>query len=203
MHEVRNIVLASASPRRRDLLASLGFDVVVRPPHVPEGEIPGLTPLQLSERHAGAKADAAVATAGKNEIVVAADTVVNVDGTPFGKPRNGPEAAAMLRTLAGRDHHVHTAVVLVDMASGRRLQESSTTRVWFYPLDEPTIASYLATGEPFGKAGAYGIQGRGATVVERIDGDFYTVMGLPLGRFAHMLADLGYRLPVREDLGTE
>jgi septum formation protein len=176
------------------LLISLGLDVRVAASDVDEGERPGCGPAELAQVHAAAKADASAAR-GHEGVIVAADTVVDLDGRALGKPRDAAEAAAMLTALAGREHVVHTAFVVVDASAGRRLQRSSSTRVRFAPLSSRQIADYVATGEPMDKAGAYGIQGRGAALVERIEGDFYTVMGFPLGEFVRCLPELGYELP--------
>jgi septum formation protein len=194
MRELRTIVLASASPRRRELLASLGLRVLVLPSNLEEGARGGLSPAELAAFHASAKADAARTRAGRN-LFVAADTVVDRDGVALGKPRDPAEAVLMLRSLGGRDHLVHTAFVVHDGATGKRIARTSTTRVWFWPLLEAEIEAYVASGDPFDKAGGYGIQGRGAVLVERIDGDFYTVMGLGLGPFVRALGELGFGLP--------
>jgi septum formation protein len=192
MRETRTVVLASASPRRRELLESLGVDLRVRPSHVAELPVPGLSPRELAGRHARDKAEAARASMRQGEVIVAADTVVDVDGSALGKPHGPDEARAMLRTLSGRDHLVHTAVAVA--AADWLDVTTSTTRVWFHILDERKIEEYLATGQPFDKAGAYGIQGPGALLVERIDGDFYTVMGLPLGLLDSLFAARGIAL---------
>ncbi|HEY0799055.1 MAG TPA: nucleoside triphosphate pyrophosphatase [Candidatus Baltobacteraceae bacterium] len=202
--ELSAIVLASASPRRLELLASLGVAIRVWPSNVEEGPRPGQTPEQLAASHASAKADAAAIRAvlgsfvemAEGGLIVAADTVVDVDGTALGKPRDAAEATRMLTTLSGRTHVVHTAFVVI-APDGRRIARSATSQVTFTKLDAETIAAYVATGEPFDKAGGYGVQGRGAALVERIDGDFYTVMGFPLGLFVRSLPELGYRLPER------
>jgi septum formation protein len=194
MRELHEILLASASPRRRELLASLGLRVLVVPSDVDEGPRPGLGPCELARLHAGSKADVAAAR-DASRLIVAADTVVDVDGIALGKPCDAAEASDMLRTLSGRSHVVHTAYVLVDGPSGRRIAGDVSTSVRFYDLSTDEIASYVATGEPLDKAGAYGIQGRGAALVERIDGDFYTVMGLPLGNVVRHLSEFGYVLP--------
>jgi septum formation protein len=194
MHELRSVVLASASPRRRELLTSLGLRVLVTPSDFEEGCVPGCQPVQLALVHASAKANA-VAAAQSEGVIVAADTVVDLDGTALGKPRDAAEASAMLTSLAGRRHVVHTAFVVIEKPGGRRLARSSSTNVDFAPLTEAQIAEYVASGEPLDKAGAYGIQGRGSALVERIEGDFYTVMGFPLGEFVRSLPELGYRLP--------
>ena len=196
MRTLLSIVLASASPRRFELLCSLGLDVRVLPSDVIEGDRPGFGPRELAAFYAEAKADA-VAGRGEAGLIVAADTVVDLDGKALGKPSDTREAAGMLRALAGREHLVHTAYALRERARAIAFGTTSTTRVRFAALDEATIARYVATGDSLDKAGAYGIQGRGAELVERIDGDFYTVMGFPLGDFVRRLTTLGYALPAR------
>lgn len=194
MRELRSVVLASASPRRYDLLTSLGLDVRVLPSDVDEGDRPGYGPRELAAFHAAAKARA-VAAREPSAVIVAADTVVDVDGVALGKPADAPEAARMLAALSGRAHVVHTAYVAADGATGARIERTVSSEVVFVELSQDVIARYIATGEPFDKAGGYGIQGRGAALVERIDGDFYTVMGFPLGDFVRALERLDYRLP--------
>ena len=193
MRELHTVVLASVSPRRRELLSSLGLRVLVVPSYVAEGERPGHGPLELARFHASAKAEA-VARRRSEDLTVAADTVVDLDGLSLGKPADAGEASSMLQRLAGRRHAVHTAFCAIDGPSGRRIERAATTQVWFAALDRDTIESYVASGDPFDKAGAYGIQGRGSALVERIEGDFYTVMGFPLGEFVRSLPELGYRL---------
>ncbi len=197
MRELHTVVLASVSPRRRELLTSLGLRVLVVPSDVEEGDRPGHGPLALARVLAAAKAEA-VAGRYPDDLTVAADTVVDVDGLALGKPAGPAEAAAMLERLAGREHAVHTAFCAMDGSSGRRLERALSTKVWFAPLERDAIERYVATGEPFDKAGGYGIQGRGAALVERIEGDFYTVMGFPLGEFVRSLPELGYRLAPTE-----
>ena len=193
MRDLATVVLASVSPRRYELLTSLGLHVLVRPSGVAEGELPGHGPLELATAHASAKAEA-VARAGQAHVIVAADTVVDIDGRALGKPESHAEARAMLRLLSGREHLVHSAYTAID-PSGARIDGSRTTRVRFATLSDADIATYVTSGEPMDKAGGYGIQGRGAALVERIDGDFYTVMGFPLGDFVRRLPALGYSLP--------
>jgi septum formation protein len=194
LRNLLSVVLASASPRRFELLTSLGLDVRVVPSDVPEGDRPGYGPRELAALHAGRKADA-VSARGEPGLIVAADTVVDLDGKALGKPESPAQAAEMLRALAGREHLVHTAYALRERETGIADAGSRTTRVRFAPLDEPALERYVATGDSLDKAGGYGIQGRGAALVERIDGDFYTVMGFPLGDFVRRLPDLGYTLP--------
>jgi septum formation protein len=194
MRELQTLVLASTSPRRFELLTSLGIDVRVVPSGVDEVDQPGLTPGELAAFHASAKAQA-VAAREKHYLVVAADTIVDADGTALGKPRDENDARCMLATLSGRSHFVHTAVVVIDPIAGRSISLASATRVIFSTLDQACIDAYVATGDPFDKAGAYGIQGQGAALVERIEGDFYAVMGFPLGAFVRRLSELRYALP--------
>jgi septum formation protein len=187
------IILGSASPRRLDLLRSLGLDVEVAASGYDEPDIPGLTPQALATRHAREKLAALLQRRLAEVPIVAADTVVDLEGTSLGKPVDAADAARMLRLLAGREHLVHTAYALA--APGEIAEETVTTRVRFYALTDDEIAVYVATGEPLDKAGAYGIQGRAAALVESIQGDFYAVMGFPLGRFVRCLRRLGFSLP--------
>ncbi len=197
MRDLATIVLASVSPRRIELLSSLGLHVLIVPSNVDETDPPALAPADLAVFHARAKADA-VAELEHARVIVAADTVVDLDGRALGKPRHEADARSMLEALSGREHVVHTAFTVVDGASGARLERRSSTRVTFYPLSAEDVDRYIATGESLDKAGAYGIQGRGATLVERIEGDFYTVMGFPLGAFVRSLPEIGYRLAAPE-----
>jgi septum formation protein len=172
-----SLVLASASPRRAEILRSLGIPFVVRAVDVPEEPLPGETAEAAAVRLAAEKA-AAAALLSPQAWVLAADTLVFLDGAVLGKPRDDAEAAAMLRRLSGREHGVVTALHLRrGEAPGRGIAEVS--RVRFAPLDEEEIAWYVATGEPSDKAGAYGVQGLGARFIEEIHGSFTNVMGLP------------------------
>lgn len=192
------IVLASTSPRRHELLRSLGFVVDVAASGYDEAPVASLAPADLATFHATEKLRAVVQNRRdlpKTVPILAADTVVDLDGRALGKPRHAREAAAMLERLSGRDHLVHTAFVLAVPGRPDWIGERATTRVRFYPLRSDEIAEYVATAEPLDKAGAYGIQGRAASLIEAIDGDFYTVMGLPLARFIRALRRLGFALP--------
>ena len=192
------IVLASASPRRLVLLRSLGLAVEVAPSGYEEPSAPGLTPAGLASHHAREKLRAALKRSppgGERLPVLAADTVVDLEGTALGKPGDAAEAAAMLGRLSGREHVVHTAFALALPGIDAWVEERAATRVRFYALEPAEIAEYVATGEPFDKAGGYGIQGRAAALVEKIDGDFYTVMGLPLARVVRALRRSGFALP--------
>ncbi|MGZ3496574.1 MAG: Maf family protein [Vulcanimicrobiaceae bacterium] len=189
------VVLASASPRRLELLRSLNLDVTVVPSTYDEPEHPGATPRELAIVHARNKVlDVRASVQTSEHVIVAADTVVDVDGVAYGKPRDAADAKRMLRDLSGRTHVVHSAYAFV--TRGELHEDCVSTAVTFFALDDDEIDAYVASGEPMDKAGAYGIQGYGATLVERIDGDFYTVMGFPLARFVRSLRRLGFALPI-------
>lgn len=189
------IVLASASPRRLELLRSLGLDVEVVASGYDEPAVAGVSPADLATLHALEKLQAVMRRhAAAGVPVLAADTVVDVDGKALGKPAGAQEATGMLELLSGREHFVHTAFALA-LPGAPPILERGTTRVRFYRLEPAEIAEYVATGEPFDKAGAYGIQGRAAALIEAIDGDFYTVMGLPLAGVIRALRRLGFALP--------
>lgn len=184
------IVLASASPRRRELLRLIGIPHEVRPADIDETVMPGELPAPHAERLAREKALAGAALA-PDALVIGADTIVVVDGRILGKPRDEGDAARMLRMLSGRSHTVFTAVAVARGATATAGVEQ--VEVTFRSLAEGQIAAYIATGEPMDKAGAYGIQGYGATIVERIDGDYFAVMGLALGRLVGLMEDVGVR----------
>ncbi|MDQ6932757.1 MAG: Maf family protein [Candidatus Eremiobacteraeota bacterium] len=196
MTALTEITLASVSPRRLDLLRSLGLKVTVVPSGYDERLDEGPTPSQLACAHAKAKA-LAVRQRLRSGVIVAADTVVEIDGIACGKPRDDPDAVRMLTALSGREHLVHTAFTIIDGRTGCCVAGLESTSVRFYRLSIGEIEQYVASGEPMDKAGAYGIQGLGATLVASIRGDFYTVMGFPIGRFARSLPELGYHLSWR------
>lgn len=186
--------LASASPRRLQLLQSLGLQVTVLSSAYAERSELALAGDPRALVRARAEAKAASAHDGGPPVVVAADTVVCVDGQVLGKPTDASEARSMLRLLSGREHVVHTGFAVFDRSRGRRIVGVESAAVTFLPLDDLRIDAYIATGEPLDKAGAYGIQGLGALLVASVAGDFYTVMGLPLSRIDRAFADLGYHL---------
>ncbi|HVA27798.1 MAG TPA: Maf family protein [Candidatus Baltobacteraceae bacterium] len=197
---LRSVILASASPRRLELLRSLGLEVEVRPSGYHEPDDPTATPLELAIAHARNKALHILRQAQDDSaLLVAADTVVDLDGTALNKPVDAADAARMLRSLSGREHQVHTAFALRVPGIDAVVEEHATTRVRFYALSDAEIADYVATGEPMDKAGAYGIQGRAAALVESIAGDFYTVMGFPLARFVRTVRALGFSLPIAKE----
>jgi septum formation protein len=184
------IILASQSPRRRDLLSLVGIPHEVRPADIDETLHPGETPEGHSVRLARGKV-AAIAAREPRATIVGSDTIVVVDGVILGKPRDAAEARAMIARLSGRAHEVFTAVAV---ARGERVVDAvSRVEVTFRALADDEIAAYVETGEPMDKAGAYGIQGYGATIVERIDGDYFAVMGLPLVTVVRLLAAVGLR----------
>ena len=183
---MERLVLASASPRRREILDLLGLDYEVMPAVGEESLDPALPLEQAVIGVARAKAEE-VAAHYPGRLVLGADTTVAVDSQPLGKPRDEQEAAAMLRLLQGRWHRVLTGVWVCGPAGGGGF--CSATNVEFYPLSNEEITAYIATGEPMDKAGGYGIQGRGMRFVRQINGDFYTVMGLSGARLWHFLQD--------------
>jgi septum formation protein len=193
-----HIVLASASPRRYELMRSLGLVVDVVASGYEEPAVADVAPADLATRHAHSKLRKVLQgwpALAADVPVLAADTVVDLDGLALGKPADAAQASRMLALLSSREHAVHTAFALAVPASSTWIEERATTRVRFYPLTPGEIAEYVATGEPFDKAGGYGIQGRAASLIERIDGDFYTVMGLPLARVIRALRRSGFELP--------
>ena len=187
------IVLASGSPRRRELLERIGVtDFIVRVPKVEEVFPEGLTPPEVVAYISREKAEAAAKLCGPEDIVITADTMVFLDDRRLGKPRDERHALEMLTALQGRKHTVCTGVSVCRGA--KRLTESESTDVFFRAATEAELRRYIATGEPMDKAGAYGVQGRGALLVERLEGDFFNVMGLPVLRLARMLEQFGVSL---------
>ena len=185
-----NIVLASGSPRRRELLERIGLtDFLVRVPEVEESFPEGLTPPEVVAYISREKAEAAAGLCGPGDIVITADTMVFLDDKRLGKPRDEHHALEMLTALQGRRHTVCTGVTV--LRGAERLTETESTAVFFRPASEDQLRRYIATGEPMDKAGAYGVQGRGALLVERLEGDFFNVMGLPVLRLARMLEAFG------------
>ena len=182
------LVLASGSPRRADLLARLGLDPEIRPAAVDETPLAGEPPLALVIRLADAKARA-VQDPTADEVVLAADTMVVLDGEALGKPRDDAEAAGMLRRLSGRTHEVLTALAVI--RGERRHATTVTTGVRFRALTDTEVAWYLATGEPRDKAGAYALQGAGAALVDHLDGSDTNVIGLPLAATVQLLRRAG------------
>lgn len=188
------VVLASASPRRSDLLATLGVPFVVVPADIDETEIDGEDPVTYVHRLAIGKSDAvsALDAVRPDDIVIAADTTVDVDGEILAKPCDADDARRMLGLLSGRAHSVHTGVAV---RRGEHVAvEVATTFVTMVDIDEVRMHWYLGTGEPFDKAGAYAIQGAGSLLVERIDGSVSNVVGLPLAVLDRLLRGVGTSL---------
>lgn len=184
------LVLASASPRRQELLRRVGLeDFDVRVPRVEESYPQGLTPPEVVSYISREKADAAAALCAPEEILITADTMVFLDDERLGKPRDESDALRMLTALQGRRHTVCTGVTV--RQGERVLTEAESSDVYFRPATREELLAYIRTGEPMDKAGAYGIQGKGALLVERLDGDFFNVMGLPLLRLSRMLEHFG------------
>lgn len=190
---MEKIVLASGSPRRQELLERIGItDFDIRVPEAEESYPAGLTPQQIVEYISREKADAAAKLCAPDEIVITADTMVFLDDQRLGKPADEADALRMLTSLQGRHHTVCTGVTV--RQGNRSLTESETTEVYFRPAGEAELRAYIATGEPMDKAGSYGVQGKGALLVERLNGDFFNVMGLPVLRLSRMLSQFGVHL---------
>ena len=185
-----NIILASASPRRKELMEMLKVpNLKIVPAKGEERPPEHAGPGELVTALSAAKAREVAERCEPEDLVIGADTIVWVDGQPFGKPRDPEEAAAMLRRLSGSEHEVYTGVSVI--RGGRCESRWERSLVRFRPLEEEEIARYIACGEPMDKAGAYGAQGKGALFVERIEGDFFNVMGLPLCLLGKMLKEQG------------
>ncbi len=187
------LILASASPRRRELLGYFGLPFQVIPaagPEVPPQEADaGRTVWYLSRQKARQ-----VAEKHPEALVIGADTVVEIDGEILGKPRDEADAKRMLRLLSSREHRVYTGVSLVRRSAGYVSTDTAMTRVFFREMTGEEIDAYVATGEPMDKAGAYGYQGRAGMYVEKIEGDFFNVVGLPLCLLGNMLSEAGVKL---------
>lgn len=184
---MKNIILASASPRRRELLSLAGFDFTVKTADTDETITEPVTPEEtvkiLSKRKA-----LAVAEQSKDSIVIGADTVVVIDDKILGKPKTKDKAYEMLSSFSGRSHYVYTGVFITD--GKEEISFSEKTEVEFFPLTDDEIYAYIATGDCFDKAGGYGIQTGGCTLIKRINGDYYNVVGLPIAQTARKLKTL-------------
>jgi septum formation protein len=186
------LILASASPRRAEILRDAGLAFTVLSSAVDETPIPGESAQDLVQRLADAKAELAAARAVGPAIVIAADTAVLIDGEILGKPRTTDVARQMLMRLSGHVHSVVTGVTVIRLPDAERRTFVETTHVHFGPLSSEDLTRYLATEEPFDKAGAYAIQGRAGRYIPRIEGCYYNVVGLPLARLCHSLSELGW-----------
>lgn len=185
------LILASASPRRASLLTQLGLRYRIEPSDIPEEILPGETPEEHAERLSRAKARE-VWEKSPASMVLAGDTVVVLDDEVLGKPQDADEAVAMLLALSGRSHRVVSGLALA-VPEGKIFSGTMSTHVTFRPFNEALARAYADTGEPMDKAGAYGIQGLGSALVSRIEGDYHTVVGLPLPLLLDLLRQAGYR----------
>ncbi|WP_219837975.1 nucleoside triphosphate pyrophosphatase [Paenibacillus sp. R14(2021)] len=194
---IRQLVLASSSPRRRELVASLGLSlpVLILSSDTDEGTPSHYTPVQIVEQLGLRKAKATAAMLLGEEasvsLIIGADTIVVLDGEVLGKPKDRRDAIRMLTLLQGKAHEVYTGIACVDPSAGRELASHRMTKVVMKPLTAAMIERYVDSGEPMDKAGSYGIQGRGAVLVDRIDGCYFNVVGLSLTLFSDMLAEFG------------
>ncbi len=205
MSEPANIILASASPRRRELLARVGLEFQVIPSCVEETILPGETPEAHAVRLSSEKA---LEVAGRSEVTgrwfIGSDTIVVRDAEILGKPTDSAAAARMLRSLSDRSHRVISGYAVHDRQTGETHAAAVTTRVWFKQLTEAEIGEYIATGEPFDKAGSYAIQGIGAFMVPRIEGSYTNVVGLPLCEVIATLEEMGaWQLATAHDTNND
>lgn len=192
------LVLASTSPRRKELIQLLGLQVEVVSSSADETVETEWTPAETVELLALRKATEVAGTRKRKsaqEIVIGADTIVVCDQQILGKPQDQDDAYHMLSMLQGRAHDVYTGVACIDMVTGQKVVRHRKTQVWMRPLSDDQIMRYIASGEPADKAGAYGIQGRGAAIVDRIDGCYFTVVGLPISLLSEMLSVYGVETP--------
>ena len=189
-----SVILASTSPRRRELLALLGIAFEIVPPAAEEIPSPGLSPLEQAKQFALDKA-LSIARRHPDDLVLGSDTVIEIDGTLVGKPQDLDDAETMLRQLRGRGHHVHTAIALIHEAAYVTVVRVETALVLMTPFTDHELGRYLETGESLGKAGAYSIQGEAARFIENIEGDYPTIVGLPLRQTADLLEQQGVILP--------
>ncbi len=187
------LILASASPRRIELLKMLGCKFKIIPSKVEEKISPQPSPIQNVKRLSRLKA-LDVASGISEGIVIAADTIVVFNGRILGKPKNKEDARKMLENLSGKEHRVITGLVVVDAKTKRTIQGVVITKVRFRKLNQNLIDKYIASGEPLDKAGAYGIQGKGSLLVESIKGDYFNVVGLPLNILNQLLEEFGINL---------
>lgn len=189
-HPVSSLILASASPRRRELLQQAGVAFTAIPSHTAEDILPGEAPADYALRVAEAKARE-VFKNHSGSLVLSADTIVVVNGEILGKPRDHSDGQRMLRLLSGRIHAVMTAFVLINSDGQTATRQVVTTTVTFKPLADTQIQEYLATGEPFDKAGAYAVQGIGSALVEKVEGSYTNVVGLPIDEVLEALRSAG------------
>ena len=193
MRNIKTIILASASPRRKEILEKTGLKFRVDKSEYEEKIDPGLKPHELA-RFLSCKKARHVARRHREALIIAADTIVVLRGRLFGKPRNEEEAKEMLRALSGKAHSVITGFTIIDTAIKKEISRSAESKVFFKRLSADEIEAYIRSGEPLDKAGAYGVQGLGAVIVKRIEGDFFNVMGLPLNALTESLKKFGIKV---------
>lgn len=192
-HAEPTFILASSSPRRQELLAGLGIEFRIDPSTEEETYEEGTPPHEIVKILSLRKAKS-VAAKYERGLIIGADTIVVYEDEVLGKPRNRDDAFAMLSKLQGKAHTVFSGIAFVDAGNGSSKVSYSSTKVTMKPLSPDQINRYIATGEPNDKAGAYAIQGFGATIIEKIDGDYFTVVGLPLSLLSDMLSDIGFNV---------
>jgi septum formation protein len=190
MRNMKTIILASASPRRKEILEKTGLKFRVDESDYEEKIVPGLKPHELAVLFSCKKARA-VARRYRDALIIAADTIVVLKGKLFGKPRDAEDASKMLKALSGKSHYVITGFTIIDTGIKKELSRSIETKVFFKRLSAVEIEAYIRSGEPLDKAGAYGIQGLGAVIVKKIEGDFFNVVGLPLNAVVGSLKKFG------------
>lgn len=183
------VVLASKSPRRLELLRMLGLDVIQSVSDVDESKVSANSPVELVEKLSLLKAEAVRGSMGDALPIIAADTVVEYDGNILGKPKSPENAKEMLRTLSGRTHNVHTGLTII--YGGKTVTDAVSAKVTFRELSDAEIDAYVASGDPMDKAGAYGIQCFAGCFVKGIEGDYFSIVGLPVCRVSEILASLG------------
>jgi septum formation protein len=193
LNSTRTIILASSSPRRKELLEKIGLKFTIDPSDYPEDRHPDLNPEGLVKSISLGKA-MAVAPKYKDAVIIAADTIGVLEGKIIGKPHTAEAAVAMLRKMSGKSHLVITGFTIFDTANRKLVTRSVVTRVYFKKLSLEEIDNYVQSGEPMDKAGAYAIQGLGSVIVEKINGDYYNVMGLPLNALVNSLKDFGIQV---------
>ena len=186
------MILASNSQRRQEILKDAGFNFKVITSNIEETSDKKIITERILD--IAEKKLEQIAKNNKNKFILAADTVVELNGKIFGKPKNREEAFSFLKTLSGQIHRVITAYVFKNISKNILIKEIVVSEVKFFDLDNDTINWYLDTGEPFDKAGAYGIQGYGRILVEKINGDFYSIMGFPISNFLENLRKIGYKI---------
>ena len=189
---MQNLILASSSPRRKELLENLLLTFTISSSEVDESFNPGLSPEEVVMELANRKAQV-VFNKNPNAFVIGADTIVVANHEFLGKPKDEEEAVAMLKILSGAQHDVYTGVSILSPSGSARFYEK--TEVWFWELEDDEIRSYVKSGEPLDKAGAYGIQQLGSMLVKKINGDYFAVVGLPIARTYRELKKAGFQLP--------